>query len=149
MQDMECLQKESNITLTLLYVLIAASFTAAVRLFESGRATGLALGLSGLCAYLTILAVFLVFACLSPRSVKPPTNEPNNLKMREGYTSEEIRQFELDNLQERIDFNTDRNEFTARRLNCVRVMVCLSPFLFGTLLLLLLVFARASGRSWF
>jgi hypothetical protein len=146
LQNMECLQKESNTTLTLLYVLVTASFSAALKLFETAKETSVAFALSGLCVYLTILAVCLVLACLSPRTVKAPTNEPENLKLREGYTSDEIRQFELDNLQQRIHYNRERNEVTARRLKLVRVMLCLSPLLFAALFL---VFENASGHSWF
>ena len=41
-----------------------------------------------------------------------------------------MQQFELEKLQERIDFNRQRNDRTARHLNIVRVMICASPVVF-------------------
>lgn len=83
-----------------------------------------------LCVYLAGLAAYLVFACLRARTVKSPANEPKNLKLPDGYTPEEMQQFELEKLQERIDFNRQRNDRTARHLNIVRVMICASPVVF-------------------
>ena len=146
LENMECLQKESQTTLTFLYAVIAASFAGAVKMFESGTGTNVALALCVLCAYLSGLGVFLVFGCLTVRIVKAPTNEPANLMLKEGYSSDEIRQFELENLQQRIEFNRKRNDRTGSFLNWCRVLICLSPVLFGTVLLLLVVIALVLGR---
>lgn len=140
MQNMDNLQREAQNTLTFLYVVISASFSAALKLFVDGKLITLALAISGLCIYLTSLAVTLVFGCMMARAVKAPANEPKNLKLKFPYTSEEIQEFELENLQNRIDFNRDRNHTTARRLNRVRVLICLSPvfFIFGLAVLYVL-----------
>jgi hypothetical protein len=130
MENMDNLQKESNTTLTFLYVVISASFSGAVKLFTDEDLTTVALALSVLCIYLAGLAAYLVFACMRARIVKAPANEPKNLKMPDGYTPQEMQQFELENLQERIDFNRQRNDHTARHLNIVRVLICASPIVF-------------------
>jgi len=149
MENMGHLQKESNTTLTFLFVVISASFSAAVKLFAGGGAIGLALSLAILCVYLTGLAVYLIFSCLMARTAKAPANEPENLKLREGYTSEEIQQFELDNLQSRIQFNQERNEKTAWRLNLVRVMVCASPLIFFVVIVFSWLLSAEWGTAWF
>lgn len=131
MQNMESLNKEANSTLTFLYVVIATSFSAAVKAFDSWKAPTPAVPFGVLCLYLTALAVWLLFGCLTPRIVKAPSNEPKNLNIPDGYTLDEIRQFELKNLQDRIDYNSTRNVTTAKRLRAIRVWVCLSPITFG------------------
>ena len=130
LENMGILQKEANTTLTFLYVVISASFSGAVKLFSGGSLTVVALALSFLCIYLSALAVYLVFACLRARPVKAPANEPKNLKVPEGYSEEEIQQFVIENLQERIGFNRRRNDHTAQHLNIVRVLICSSPLVF-------------------
>jgi hypothetical protein len=149
MENMDCLQRESNTTLTFLYVVIAASFSGAVKLFSGGNLTALALALSVLCVYLACLAAYLVFKCLMARVVKSPANEPKSLKMVDGYTSEQIQECELENLQKRIEFNVKRNEITARNLNIVRVMICAIPavFLIATVFFWALV-ALCSGSRF-
>lgn len=130
LQNMESLQREANITLTFLYVVISASFSGALKLFIGGDYNVLAISLSILCVYLSFLAIVLAIGCLLSRPVKAPSNEPKNLKIRDGLTSEQIQNHELANLQERIEFNIERNATTGRRLNFVRVMICLSPIFF-------------------
>lgn len=130
LQNMDNLQREANTTLTFLYVVISASFSGALKLFLDGKFTNLAIALSGLCIYLAFLAGCLLFGCMMARPVKAPANEPKNLNIPK-YTPEQIQGFELYNLQERIEFNRDRNARTAFRLNLVRVMVCVSPLIFA------------------
>jgi len=129
MENMECLQKECTVTLTFLFVVISASFSAAVKLFTDAHFI-LAISISVLCIYLSALAVYLVFSCLKARAVKAPANEPKKLAIKYPYTSEEIQTFELENLQLRIEFNMERNEKTAKHLNAVRVLICASPLVF-------------------
>jgi hypothetical protein len=127
---MECLQKESNNTLTFLYVVVAAAFSGAFKLFSSHGSKVLAGSLSILCAYLAFLAAYLVLKCLLARDAEAPANEPKNLKIKSPYSSEEIQDFELENLQIRIDRTKERNEKTAKNLNRVRVLICISPLIF-------------------
>jgi len=134
MENMDSLQKESNTTLTFLYVVISAAFSGAVKLFSSHSALSLAISLSCLCVYLALLAAYLVFSCMMARDVDAPSNEPKNLKIPDGYTSEQIQNFELENLQQRIDFNKKRNEKTAFHLNMVRFLICSSPFVFAIII---------------
>lgn len=130
MENMEGLQKESNTTLTFLFVVISTAFSAAVKLFSGHGSTALATSLAILCVYLTGVAVYLVFTCLWARDVFAPANEPKNLKIPEGYTFEQIQDFELENLQVRIESNAGRNRKTAFHLNLVRLLICGSPFVF-------------------
>jgi hypothetical protein len=137
LQNMDNLQKDANTTLTFLYVVISASFSASVKLFADGNYPVLTVALACICLFLVASAIYLVIGCMMARPVKAPSNEPKNLKIPAGYTSEEIQDFELDNLQERIEFNRDRNEESALRLNRVRIMICSSPVIFAVLLAVL------------
>ena len=130
MQNMDNLQREANNTLTFLYVVISASFSGALKLFLDEKFIILAVSLSCLCIYLAVLAACLVFGCMMAKAVKAPANEPKNLKIKPPYTSEEIQEFELENLQKRIEFNRGRNATTGRRLNLVRILICFSPAIF-------------------
>ena len=134
MQNMDNLQTEGNTTATFLSVAVSASFSAAVSIFAAGNHMKLALALSFLCVYLAIVGAYLVFACLRARYVQPPTNEPKNLKLQDGFTSEQIQQFELENLQGRIDSNRIRNDKAAWHLNCVRLLIFASPAFFSAVL---------------
>lgn len=134
LQNMDNLQRESNTTLTFLYVVISASFSAGVKLFVDGGYPALAVSMAVICLFLVAAAIYLVIGCMMARSVKAPSNEPKNLKIQNGYTSEDIQNFELENLQERIEFNRDRNIASAQRLNRVRIMICASPVIFAVLL---------------
>ena len=149
MENMESLQKEAYTTVTFLFVVVSASFSGAVKIFSGGNLTGLALALSVLCVYLAGLAAYLVFACLMARTVKAPANEPKNLKLPAGYTSEEMQEFELEKLQERIQFNVERNARTARHLNIVRVLICASPLVFLATIVFFWVLSVAFGAAWF
>lgn len=147
LQNMDNLQREANNTLTFLYVVISASFSGSLKLFSGGNFTILAISLSSLCVFLAVLAICLLCGCLMARPVKAPSNEPKNLKVPNGYTSEQIQNFELENLQERIEFNRDRVATTAWRLNRVRILLCLSPFFFMGVLVVLLAVSEL-GCLW-
>ena len=130
LESLESLQKEANTTLTFLYVVISASFSAAVKLFIGPGSIVLAISLALLCFYLACLAAYLVLRCLMARNVEAPSNEPKNLKIPARYTAEAIQDFELENLQKKIDINRHRNEKTAFHLNLVRILICASPIVF-------------------
>lgn len=147
MENMDNLQRESNNTLTFLYVAISACFSAALKIFLDGKYAVLWITLSLLCLYLVVVAVCLLFGCLMARPVQAPANEPQNLKIHDGFTSEQIQNAELENLQKRIDFNCERVAATARRLNCVRGCICLSPVFFMAVLVVLLVLSELGCPS--
>ncbi|MDR3457358.1 MAG: hypothetical protein P4N60_07925 [Verrucomicrobiae bacterium] len=130
MEDMEKLQAATDTTLNFLYVFISAVFSASVRMYLEDGYAAIKISLPVLCIYLTALAIYLVLSCGLARSVEAPANEPKKLKIPDGYTSEQIQNFELDNLQVRIEKNRDRNARTANNLNFVRVMLCFSPIIF-------------------
>lgn len=130
LENMECLQKEANTTLTFLFLVISAAFSGSVKLFSAGNMVPLAISIASLCVYLTLIAVYLVYSCMRARDVDAPANEPKNLKIKDGLSSEEIQAFELENLQARIDFNKRRNAKTAFSLNLARFLICASPVVF-------------------
>ncbi len=144
--DMAELKKDATNLMTVLYFLIVASFSTAVNIFASKKAIAWGVLLCAICVYLTALAVYLLFTCLKDRPVKLPANEPKNLVLQPGADSNKIRELELKNLQERIDFNKERNRITSTRLHNVRLSLVLSPVAFLTIFLLLYALAPT---QWF
>ena len=81
--------------------------------------------------YLSALAVFTATVVLRPRDTPAPANEPQNLlPYFEKYSVEQTRHAELMGVQRRIDKSNERNTITAKRLTCVRILLCLAPIVF-------------------
>jgi len=149
LKDMECLNREAHATLSFLFVVVSASFAGAVRLWQTSQfpERGWGLALFSLCLYLSLLAACITRCCLMVEDVMPPSNEPENLKLQEGFVSEQIREAELGNLQKRIDFNAARNERVGDRLNRVRLLICASPVVFLLVALAVFVILRGAGYA--
>ena len=61
----------------------------------------------------------------------------------------QMQEFELEKLQERIQFNVARNDKTARHLNIVRVLICASPLIFLATIAFFWVLSVMFGAAWF
>lgn len=80
-----------------------------------------------LCAYLSALAMLLIWRCLWVRPFPMVYNEPAHLAQR-GLSLEQVRDGELQNMQQAIDRAVERNRTTARWLNFIRLLASASPF---------------------
>lgn len=125
----ERLANEAGTTLALLLAGIGGSLAYAVKIAEPDGAGAVAVGASAFCAYLVLVAVWLVWGCLLVRNLPAVRNEPGNLAQR-GYPLDELREVELKNLQQRILETRTRNDTVARRLNTARILAALSPVVF-------------------
>jgi hypothetical protein len=76
--------------------------------------------------YLFLIAVIVAAKCLSLREYPALTNEPRNLLVP-NLTLEQIRTYELDNLQKRIDDSVKINGQRADWLNGCRYAAAATP----------------------
>lgn len=126
----DVLAKESSTTLTILLAGIGGSLAYAVKLFD-GDSSRSVIAAVVVCGWLTVCAMVLVFTCLRISKIYLVYNEPGNLLCRQerGASFDQWRRGELKGMQERIRYNTLRNEKVAARLNLIRIMAALSPLI--------------------
>jgi len=125
----ERLAKEGGTTLTLLLAGIGGSLAYAVKVAEPGGRGGVEVGAVAFCVYLVVVAVALTWWCLIVRNLPAIRNEPGNLAQK-GHSIDELREVELENMQERIDETRKRNDVVAQRLNLARIAAACSPLVF-------------------
>ena len=126
----DILSKEAATTLTVVLAGAGGAWAYAIKLLdEQATRGGVAAVWAG--AWLTFVAAVLVWKCLQIGTIPAVYNQPGQLLQRagSGETYEEWRFGELENLEERIGQATTRNNEMARRLNIVRVLATLTPFL--------------------
>jgi hypothetical protein len=117
------IQREANTTMTLLLAGAGAALAYTANP-DAIPATGkAALAVS---AYLFALAGLLTRTCLGLIAYPAVANEPKNLS-QDSYTSNQIREWELENLQVRIDESVRINEYRSRWLNRCRIAAALTP----------------------
>lgn len=128
----DALAKESVNTLTVLLAGAGGSWAYALKILDEGATRG-AVAACAAGAWLTLLAMALVAACLIIRSIPAVYNQPGNLLRRqqsgESYTQWRIG--ELRNIDVRIKRATARNNLTATRLNWIRILAIATPLLAG------------------
>ena len=76
--------------------------------------------------WLFSIATVLVFWCLMFGNYPAVWNEPKNLTQT-GYTLDQLRQFELENIQGRIKQATEINYIKSHRLNRCIIAACATP----------------------
>lgn len=119
------IQREAN---TVMVLLLSG---AGVALAYAGSGQGASAGLTGaalaVCLYLFSLAAVLNWKCLGLADYPAAFNEPENLN-RPDYPVEQLRAWELDNLQARIHAATAINGRRSNWLNRCRYAATLTPF---------------------
>ena len=129
LQNCEILAKEANSLLTILLTAIGAMVAYSIKTFPENSVPDLLLGAIITTIWLMLIAVILVVKCVVTSEITPTGNEPNNLLL-DDYSLEEIRKFELDNVQESINKVSLRNKKTAYWLDLCRKAAIASPLLF-------------------
>lgn len=118
------IQRESNTAVTLFLSGAGASLAYAAHIAETN--TSFAVGTLVASAYLFFLAGLLARECLGLIAYPATWNEPRNLNRAE-YTLEEIRGWELENIQARIDQAVAINEQRSKWLNRCRLAAAFTP----------------------
>lgn len=126
----DILAKEAQTTLTVLLAGMGGSVAYSARVFASDGADWLSYGAAAFTLYLLVLNWALVVFCLKIAPIPQIFNEPKNL-WSNLYTLDELRVFELENLQDGIDAAAERNGKLAKRLNRIRLFAVFSPICFA------------------
>lgn len=129
LKNMDELCRESNTTLSFLITAGGASLAGCINFLKDEKLIFLSLPLLMLSGYYFVLSFLLVSKCLKARENYSPANEPKNLYQPD-YSLEAIKEAELENLNERILLNRDRNAVTGLWLSRVRYAFFLSPVFF-------------------
>ena len=132
LQTGDVLLAQANTLLSLLLVAIGGALAYAAALFEpEGAASPMAWGMAAVVAWLVVVAVNLVVNCIVTRPTTTLYNEPRNIYRPDlGLSEDQIRGFELDNVQIRIDRTKARNAVVAYWLDRCRYAAIATPFVF-------------------
>lgn len=129
LQNCETLSKEANNLLTLLLAAIGAVVAYAIKSVGNETLNSLLVAAISTGAWLVLVAMILVVKCIMTSELIPLGNEPKNL-MLEDYSLDQIKVFELDNVQDSINKMAFRNGNTAYWLDKARLAAVLSPLIF-------------------
>jgi hypothetical protein len=129
LQNRETLAKEANNLLAILLAAIGAIVAFAIKNSSEGQITPLLIGAISMTGWLMLIATILVLKCIMTSTLIPPGNEPRNLLL-DGYTLEQLKKFELDNVQNSIDQTASRNQNIAYWLDKARLSAVASPLVF-------------------
>jgi len=128
----DILAKEAGLTLAMLIAALGGSTAYAVRAVTGSTPSAIEFGAVGLTITLVLLSVLLVWRCLMIRPIPAIFNEPKNLlgEQLERYSFDEIRKFQLENMQDGIQEAGERNRRVAVNLSFVRMAAVISPIWF-------------------
>lgn len=130
----DVLAKESATTLAVLLAGLGGGTAYAVRAVTGNAPNSVEWGAVMFTVHLLVLCFLLVWRCLKIQPIPPIFNEPKNLlgvlETHPHLTFEEIRKFELENMQDGIQAAGERNGRVAASLNKIRLAAVLSPIWF-------------------
>jgi len=129
LQVRETLAKEANNLLAILLAAIGAMVAFAIENASEEQITPLLIGAIFMTVWLMLIATILVFKCIVTSALIPPGNEPKNLLLDE-YTLEQLKKFELENVQNSINQTASRNQKIAGWLDIARLSAVASPLIF-------------------
>lgn len=119
------IQSEANTTMTLL---LAGAGAALAYASDVEAQPAIATAAMIVSAYLFAVAAVLTGTCLGLIAYPAAANEPKNLNQPD-YATDQIRAWELENLQARIDQAVQINEHRSRWLNRCRFAAALTPII--------------------
>lgn len=125
----DVIARESVTTLTLLLAGVGAGVAYAAKSVDRSALDWLSVGAISVTAYLAVLCLILVVRCLRISPLPAIYNEPGNL-LQPDIEFEDLRRYELENMQTRINDAVRRNARIAGSLNRVRIAAALSPLVF-------------------
>jgi hypothetical protein len=127
----ETLAKEASTTITLLLAGTGGALAYAVRWFDDGPKSPAVWGAVVVAFWLACLSTLLVLKCLRVVSTEMLYNEPMNLYKPElNLPMPEAREWELKNLQDRIQLMKLRNRPIAVWLDRLRIAAAFTPLPF-------------------
>lgn len=125
----DMLLTQANQLLALLLAGMAGALAYGAKVFQQG-AGPLEWGAATIAAWLAAAAITLTHKCIATRVTQMLFNEPKNL-LQPGYALPQMRAFELENLQARIEATKARNSNVAWWLDRCRYAAALTPAVFA------------------
>lgn len=126
----ELIARDAHTTLTALLAAVGGSAFYGVKIFVVGPTSRIAVAGAIVCCYFLLLCLVLVCKCMMFRSYPALYQEPRNI-LRRDLTLEEVREAELENLDERIQEARTLNDRRAEWLNGIRIATALGPIVFA------------------
>lgn len=130
----DVLLAQSNTLLSLLLVGIGGSLAYLVKLLDGAAASPLIVGMAAVAVWLFFVAAMLAFHCLFTRETQLLYNEPRHLSNDRlkvlNFKLEDLRGFELENIQGRIEATKTRNQCVAMWLDRCRAGAIATPLIF-------------------
>lgn len=129
----DMLHTQSSQLLTLLLAAMAGALAIGAKVFEYDPGP-VQWGAALVSAWLACIAVVLTFKAIASRTTQTLHNEPRNLyqaDLTEKHTLLQLRAFELENVQTRIDLTKARNDSVAWWLDRCRYAAAATPLVFA------------------
>lgn len=127
----DVLLSQANTLLGLLLVGVGGGLGYAMKLAEPGGATPAAWGAAGATVWMAWVAALLVWFCIATRETEVLCNEPRNIyKPDLGLSEQQIRGYEMEHIQSRINFTKGRNRAVACWLDRCRFAAIVTPAVF-------------------
>ena len=129
----EAVRREAITTLALSVGIASGALGFAVDAAASGPAW-VAASAGVFAAYIGLIAVTLVVLGLRTSDYYPMSNDPKHLAapLQSGeFTLEAVREVELENMQERIDFNRTRGDRLGATLNGAWIALAVAPMVWA------------------
>lgn len=131
----DVLLAQANTLLSILLVGVGSALGLAIKLLEPVQQPGVAVTVWGAAAttvWLACVAAILVWRCIATRETEVPYNAPKNIYKPElGLSEKELRAYEMENIQSRINFTADRNQAVAYWLDRCRYAAIFTPAVFA------------------
>lgn len=134
LENADHLREQANRLLQLLLVAMGGTLAYGARVFEPGQFTPVAAGSLAVALWLCWVAVVLMVKCIATEASELTYNQPKNIYMPEllkDHTPDEIRAFELENIQARIHRTMPRVARRAHWLDMCRYATVATPMVFG------------------
>jgi len=135
LETTETLAKESATTLTILLSGMGGSAALAINGITEKASNSLVLACAAVSVYMAILAAVMVLKCLRIDDHQVPANEPKNLNHPD-LSLDEIRQYDLKNMQNKIDKTRERNAITSKWVSRVRIASVATPVIWAAVFFL-------------
>lgn len=128
----DVLLAQANTLLSFLMAGIGGGLAFTVQLMQSPKPGALLYGVGAVLAWLAWVAAVLVFQCVATRETETLYNEPANIyRPALGLIEIEVRGYEMEHLQARINFTKQRNAVVAFWLDRCRFAAIATPAVFA------------------
>ncbi|WP_175729037.1 hypothetical protein [Burkholderia ambifaria] len=121
--------KDAATTLTVFLAALGGGLAYAAKALEQHSLNWLSVGAMAFTGWFLVLSLLLVSRCLMVRAMPSIYNEPRNIFQPE-FSIDDLKEAELQGLQQRIDMAATGNAKVVKSLNRLRLAAAASPIVF-------------------